>query len=188
MEDVRKLLPVGSVVLLQNGQKKLMIIGIKPVDTTNNAMYDYLAVPYPEGFVKDNLTFFVNHDKIDKVIARGYEDEEREDFINRLEEYYNNRYVTKFKSDQIKEINAQIIECNNSINEKYDNLKREISKLNSSWTGNAGAEAEKRFGDLETLKIKRAKQLKVLTDMLEKVKNGYIQTEQTNNSLSSRFK
>ena len=91
MDDVKKLLPVGSVVLLQNGQKKLMIIGIKPVDTTNNTMYDYLAVPYPEGFIKDNLTFFVNHDKIEQIIVRGYEDEEREDFIIRLEEYYNNR-------------------------------------------------------------------------------------------------
>ena len=91
MDDIKELLPIGSIVLLKNGEKKLIIIGIKPVDkTNNNAMYDYLAVPYPEGYIKDTLTFFVNHDKIEQVIARGYEDEERTEFIEKLDEYYKN--------------------------------------------------------------------------------------------------
>lgn len=90
MDNMKELLPIGSVVLLKNGQKKLVLIGIKPVDTTNNTIYDYLAVPYPEGYIKEELTFFVNHDKIEEVISRGYEDDERKEFVGRLEDFYKN--------------------------------------------------------------------------------------------------
>ena len=96
--------------------------------------------------------------------------------------------VTKFYSDSIQDINNQLLECNKNINEKFDSLKGEIAKLNSAWTGNAGDEAERRFAELEKLKIKRDNQFKKITDMLAKIKDGYIQTEQNNNSLAKRFK
>ena len=88
MDNIEELLPIGSVVLLENGIKKIMIIGIKPTDLSTNTIYDYLAVPYPEGFIKEDCTFFVNHDKIQKVVARGYENEERKEFITKLAGYY----------------------------------------------------------------------------------------------------
>lgn len=94
MNNIRELLPIGSIVILENGQKKLMIIGVKPIDTEKNETYDYLAVPYPEGYVKEELTFFVNHDKIKEVISRGYENDERTEFINKLEEFYKNNVTT----------------------------------------------------------------------------------------------
>ena len=46
---MKDLLPIGSVVLLKDATKKLVIIGVLQVNAEQNKMYDYLAVPYPEG-------------------------------------------------------------------------------------------------------------------------------------------
>lgn len=48
---MKNLLPIGSVVLLKDATKKLVIIGILQVNPSENKIYDYLGVPYPEGYV-----------------------------------------------------------------------------------------------------------------------------------------
>ena len=48
MKNIKELLPIGSVVLLNEGTKKLMIYGVMQSDTENN-QYDYVGVLYPEG-------------------------------------------------------------------------------------------------------------------------------------------
>ena len=39
-------------------------------------IFDYGGCPYPEGIVESNFAVGFNHDKIDKVLHVGYEDEE----------------------------------------------------------------------------------------------------------------
>ena len=87
--NVRDLLPIGSVVLLKEGTKKAMIYGIKQVDKATDTEFDYLGVVYPEGNLGDGSQFFFNHDAIDQVFYRGYEDEERATFIDKLAKYYD---------------------------------------------------------------------------------------------------
>ena len=87
--NVRDLLPIGSVVLLKEGTKKAMIYGIKQVDKATDTEFDYLGVVYPEGNLGDGSQFFFNHDAIDQVFYRGYEDEERTVFIDKLAKYYD---------------------------------------------------------------------------------------------------
>ena len=48
---MKDLLPIGSVVLLKEATKKLVIIGVLQVNPNENKIYDYLAVPYPEGYI-----------------------------------------------------------------------------------------------------------------------------------------
>ena len=91
MENVKNLLPIGSVIILKNGKKKVMVIGVKQTNLANNKVYDYLAVPYPEGFISPNCMFFINEEAIETVFFRGYENEEKEEFIKRLEAYYENK-------------------------------------------------------------------------------------------------
>ena len=86
--NVKDLLPIGSIVLLKGASKKIMIIGVKSTDITTNEVYDYLAVPYPEGYISDKCTFFVKHEAIDKVFFKGFEDDERNTFIKSLYNYY----------------------------------------------------------------------------------------------------
>jgi len=58
----KELLPIGSVVLLKGGIKKIMVTGIKPVskddDDGTEQEYDYIGVIYPEGYLNDEFNFF----------------------------------------------------------------------------------------------------------------------------------
>ena len=79
------LLPIGSIVLLKGGAKKLMIIGIKPVkEDEPDRVYDYIGVVYPEGFIGNEYNFLFDHDNITDVVFRGYENPERKEFIEFL--------------------------------------------------------------------------------------------------------
>ena len=85
---VKELLPIGSVVRLENAQKSLMVFGVRQTDMRTNIEYVYIGVVYPEGNLGQETQLFFNHDSIETIYFRGYEDEEREKFLNKLEEYY----------------------------------------------------------------------------------------------------
>lgn len=90
MKKIKELLPIGTVVLLKNASKKLMIYGVMQSDTENN-QYDYVGVLYPEGSIGPEGQFLFQHEDIDQIFYRGYEDDERNIFINKLDEYYSNQ-------------------------------------------------------------------------------------------------
>ncbi|MCY8640595.1 DUF4176 domain-containing protein [Bacillus haynesii] len=82
-----KLLPSGSIVLLEGGTKKLMIYGRKQIVVSEDPkMFDYIGVFYPEGYINPEYTFAFNHSDIEKVIFEGYEDEEEREFQHVLKE------------------------------------------------------------------------------------------------------
>lgn len=89
MENLKDILPIGSVVLLKGGVKKLMVIGIftevqreeKIVDS-----YDYIGVVYPEGFLGLDSMMLFNQSDINDIVFRGYENPERHEFIEYVEE------------------------------------------------------------------------------------------------------
>lgn len=86
---IKDLLPIGSVVLLKEAKKRMMICGIKQTEAQEpHAEYDYMGVFYPEGNIGEDYKFLFNHSDIDKIFFRGYEDIERQDFIKNLEQYY----------------------------------------------------------------------------------------------------
>ena len=85
---IKGLLPIGSAVLPKNGKKKVMVYGIKQTDQSSGIEYDYISVLYPEGNMGDGTQFLFNHEDIDDIFFRGYEDEEREGFIDNLSKYY----------------------------------------------------------------------------------------------------
>ncbi|MBR4357546.1 MAG: DUF4176 domain-containing protein [Butyrivibrio sp.] len=90
--DINNILPIGSIVVLKEGTKKLMIYGIlqSDQDDKHSEEYDYIGVPYPEGNMGQDYQYLFNTENIDKVIHRGYEDSEREDFLKRLDNYLKN--------------------------------------------------------------------------------------------------
>jgi len=82
------LLPIGSVVMLKNAMKKLMIIGILQKDRENpDKDYDYIGVLYPEGYLTKNAMFLFNHDDIVDIEFTGYNNEERAAFVSKVQEY-----------------------------------------------------------------------------------------------------
>lgn len=79
-------LPIGSVVALDDGIKKIMIIGIMQEIRQEDEVtekFDYIGVAYPEGFINTGSMLLFNHDQIMDVVYRGYENIER----NRLVEF-----------------------------------------------------------------------------------------------------
>ena len=86
---VEELLPIGSIVLLKNGEKRLMICGVKQTNEGGKGKeFDYLGVLYPEGYIGDEFQYLFDHSDIDQVFFRGYEDEERGAFIAKLSSLY----------------------------------------------------------------------------------------------------
>ncbi len=89
--EIKGLLPIGSVVLLKDATKKIMIFGVKQTDADTDEEYDYIGVMYPEGNVGGETQILFQHEDIQEIFFRGYEDEEREEFINNLSSYYESQ-------------------------------------------------------------------------------------------------
>lgn len=86
---VKDLLPIGSVVLLKDGEKRLMINGIMQTDAGGSGKdYDYMGVLYPEGHIGEGFQYLFNHEDINEIIFRGFEDAERYEFLERLASLY----------------------------------------------------------------------------------------------------
>ena len=81
-----KYLPIGTVVLLHEGDKTLMIYGRMQIHSETNTAYDYVACFYPEGNIGNEYSYLFNHDQIRKVVFMGYINEKEEDFLAILEE------------------------------------------------------------------------------------------------------
>jgi len=81
---MNELLPIGSIVLLNGGDKRLMIIGVVQINPEDNEEYDYLACLYPEGFVGPEHIYLFNHEDIKSVVAEGFTDDEHFEFREQL--------------------------------------------------------------------------------------------------------
>lgn len=82
-----KYLPIGTVVLLKNGQKRVMITGFCaiPGDDTKK-VYDYIGCLYPEGFISSSQNLLFDHDQIEKLYYLGYSDDEEKEFKKKLKD------------------------------------------------------------------------------------------------------
>ena len=76
----KDMLPIGSVVLLKGGDKRVMICGRIQAKAGENVIYDYSACYYPEGIVDPSAMLFFNRDAIDTVYFVGFQDKEELDF------------------------------------------------------------------------------------------------------------
>jgi len=87
--NINELLPIGSIVLLEGGEKRLMVCGVKQSDASGAGKeYDYMGVLYPEGHLGDGFQYLFDHSDIAHIVFRGYEDAERTDFLAKLSVYY----------------------------------------------------------------------------------------------------
>lgn len=86
---IKDLLPIGTIVLLKDGEKRLMVNGIMQTDAGGTGKnFDYMGVLYPEGHIGEGFQYLFNHEDIEEIIFRGYEDSERIGFLNKLANMY----------------------------------------------------------------------------------------------------
>lgn len=74
---INGLLPIGSVVLVGDSKKKVMIVGCCQKGGSELKLWDYTGVVFPEGYLDANKMFLFNNGQISKVYALGYQDEEQ---------------------------------------------------------------------------------------------------------------
>ena len=80
---MKEFLPIGTVVLLKEATKKVMIVGYLPV-TSDNKTFDYSGVMWPEGSLSSDQTLLFNNEDIDQKFFDGYKDEEQTLFFNKI--------------------------------------------------------------------------------------------------------
>ena len=89
---INDLLPIGSIVLLKDGEKRLMVCGVRQTNENGDGQeYDYLGVLYPEGHIGEQFQYLFNHEDIKEIVFRGYEDAEREAFLSKLMDVYKSK-------------------------------------------------------------------------------------------------
>ena len=77
-----RFLSIGSIVILNDGNKKLMIYGRFQADVSSGKVYDYVGCLYPEGNISPEYSFLFNNENIREVIFEGYKDAEEEHYID----------------------------------------------------------------------------------------------------------
>lgn len=80
-----RFLPIGSVVLLNGGKKKIMVTGFCSIAADDKTrVYDYSGCIYPEGYLNSNQICLFDHNQIEKICFMGYESTEEEKFKKQL--------------------------------------------------------------------------------------------------------
>ena len=83
MEIQEKYLPIGTVVMLSGGKKRVMITGFV-ITSEDKEVFDYSGCMYPEGTISSKETLVFNHEQIEKIYHMGLIDQEEKDFKERL--------------------------------------------------------------------------------------------------------
>lgn len=83
---LEQVLPVGTVVMLKDGMKRLMIMGYQQSQSENLArVYDYVGCEYPEGFISVEELIMFDHTDIGHIFSLGLQNEEQVEFRKGLE-------------------------------------------------------------------------------------------------------
>ena len=86
----KKELPIGTVVMLVGGTKKVMITGYKSKNADADKVFDYNGCVFPEGLM-ENIYCLFDASQIEDVLYMGLENDEKEEHMNKI---YNNTGMT----------------------------------------------------------------------------------------------
>lgn len=89
--NYEKYLPVGTVVILKNGTKRVMITGfLTMAGEDKEKVYDYSGCLYPEGILSSEQSLLFDHEQIEKIFHLGLIDKEEREFKQNLNEIAKN--------------------------------------------------------------------------------------------------
>ena len=91
IDNIKELLPIGSVIRLRGARKCLMIYGVMQTEKQNNKEYDYIGVIWPEGNLGAKTHVLFNHADVEEVVFTGLHNDQRQDFIERLYQHYESK-------------------------------------------------------------------------------------------------
>jgi len=74
MKILNELLPIGSVVLLKDSTKRVMIIGFKQRQENETRIWDYSGCLYPEGILDPDRLYLFDHEQVQTLFFVGFQD------------------------------------------------------------------------------------------------------------------
>jgi hypothetical protein len=103
------LLPLGSVVIVRGGVKKVMIIarGLATALEGGTKFFDYGGCLYPEGVIGDGLLYF-NHADIQKAVYEGFVDEDEALMVENINEWVVKSGYERGNPIEINEKNREL--------------------------------------------------------------------------------
>jgi len=126
--NYEKYLPLGSIVMLKGGKKRLMVTGfcINPNEDPSK-IFDYSGVIFPEGMISSDQTALFNHDQIERIDYLGLIDEEEKMFKIKLNELINHELKEQNEKnnnpqEQFVDIPILAQQSNNSENSDIETL------------------------------------------------------------------
>ena len=81
---MKNYLPIGSVVLLKESTKRIMIIGVTQGEADSDKVWDYCGVLYPEGLISPEKLFLFDREQILSLFFIGFQDAEGLRFLQFL--------------------------------------------------------------------------------------------------------
>lgn len=78
------LFPIGTVVLLKNHTKRILIIGYLPKEIGSNEEFDYSGVPFPEGLVDSKKILLFNNNQIGEICNISKDDPEVVEIVSKV--------------------------------------------------------------------------------------------------------
>lgn len=82
--------PIGTIVRLTIDKEMLFMISGYLTRQSGYPIYDYFAVPFPLGLVKENQYILFDQQNIIEVVHEGYCDEECQSVLDGFEELVTN--------------------------------------------------------------------------------------------------
>ena len=77
-------LPLGTVILLEGGEKRLIVVGRKQISVETKKEFDYAGVLFPEGYQSAENLYLFNHSDVESVFQMGLIDDEELNFQNSI--------------------------------------------------------------------------------------------------------
>lgn len=82
---IQGLLPIGSVVMLEGGEHRLMITGYGHHLPDSDEVSDYVGCPWPEGILRADQNYLFNGDTIAEVFFLGYQTDGQKVLVAKME-------------------------------------------------------------------------------------------------------
>lgn len=94
---MKQLLPLGSVVRLNDSENEIMIYGRIQKSKTTGKVYDYVGCIYPYGITGNDESLLFEHSDINEIYYVGYQDIEELHYRAALLEEYEKRGKKEFE-------------------------------------------------------------------------------------------
>ena len=136
MKEIKeKYLPIGTVVLLKNAIKRIMIIGFcsRERNDSDSKIYDYCGCLYPEGLLTSDRALLFDHNQIEKIyhIGLSNDDEEKQfkkNLKKAMEEFEKYNKTINEETNKKKKVASKTIKKRQTVN------KKDTSKKNKKTT------------------------------------------------------